>query len=116
MTAITWKQPNFESINYDTVELLLLLLLFSHSIMSNSLQLYEPQHTRLLACSNLKVHGGGAGGENWKYGINKYKSLFIKWQHTPILFFFNSNILAQKIPWTEAPYGLYSPWSCKRWT
>ena len=25
----------------------------------------------------------------------------------------NSNILAWRIPWTEEPGGLYSPWGCK---
>ena len=25
----------------------------------------------------------------------------------------HSNILAWKIPWTEEPHGLYSPWGCK---
>ena len=28
----------------------------------------------------------------------------------------HSSILVCKIPWTEAPGGLYSPWGCKRRT
>ena len=41
----------------------------------------------------------------WEEGCSKYK-LFTQG-------FFHSSILAWRIPWTEEPGGLYSPWVAK---